>query len=241
MGSGGGYLVEFSPGLEEEYTGYLEVLETEEEEQLLTGNTPINIGILSGLLALGLTTNLLAFPVILFKRTRFNYSCVVLFFRTAVNELVLSRFGNGQFAVLVLVLTMADLLTILVGLVGGLTLEVVEMSFLTKSVSKDFIKFFHLPRLATWPGQGTPWAASSTTSSPPGRVLIKINNSIKVEEIHIYNILEAARSCQLPCRRPPLPPSCQALHWIHIKVVLITQMLHLPLLHLYLHQYHHSM
>ena len=71
MGSGGGYLVEFSPGLEEEYTGYLEVLEADlEEEQLLTGNTPINIGILSGLLALGLTTNLLAFPVILFKRTR---------------------------------------------------------------------------------------------------------------------------------------------------------------------------
>ena len=70
MGSGGGYLVEFSPGLEEEYTGYLEVLEAEEEKQLLTGNTPINIGILSGLLALGLTTNLLAFPVILFKRTR---------------------------------------------------------------------------------------------------------------------------------------------------------------------------
>ena len=130
--------MEFSPGLEEEYTGYLEVLEAEEEEQLLTGNTPINIGILSGLLALGLTTNLLAFPVILFKRTRFNYSCVVLFFSF---ELVLSRFGNGQFAVLVLVLTMADLLTILVGLVGGLTLEVVEMSFLTKSVSKDFIKF----------------------------------------------------------------------------------------------------
>ena len=141
MGSGGGYLVEFSPGLEEEYTGYLEVLEAEEEEQLLTGNTPINIGILSGLLALGLTTNLLAFPVILFKRTRFNYSCVFLFFRTAVNELVLSRFGNGQFAVLVLVLTMADLLTILVGLVGGLTLEVVAMSLFTKSVSKDFIKF----------------------------------------------------------------------------------------------------
>ena len=37
------------------------------------------------------------------------------------------RFGNGQFAVLVLVLTMADLLTILVGLVGGLTLEVVQI------------------------------------------------------------------------------------------------------------------
>ena len=147
MGSGGGYLVEFSPGLEEEYTGYLEVLETEEEEQLLTGNTPINIGILSGLLALGLTTNLLAFPVILFKRTRSNYFPPVLishfsiFFPSGVNELVVSRFGNGQFAVLVLVLTMADLLTILVGLVGGLTLEVVAMSLFTKSVSKDFIKF----------------------------------------------------------------------------------------------------
>lgn len=88
-----------------------------------------------------------------------------------MNELVLSRFGNGQFAVLVLVLTMADLLTILVGLVGGLTLEVVEMSFLTKSVSKNFNTFFYLPRLATWPGRGTPWAASYTTSSPPGRVL----------------------------------------------------------------------
>ena len=86
MGSGGGYLVEFSPGLEEEYTGYLEVfmfinkmfyglglfllfpiimenifcclllfhcasylkvLEAEAlEEELLTGNTRINIGIL---------------------------------------------------------------------------------------------------------------------------------------------------------------------------------------------------
>lgn len=124
MGSGGGYLVEFSPGLEEEYTGYLEVLEVEEEEQLLTGNTPINIGILSGLLALGLTTNLLAFPVILFKRT---------------------RFGNGQFAVLVLVLTMADLLTILVGLVGGLTLEVGHMAWAGDSLGCQLYYF-----LSSW-------------------------------------------------------------------------------------------
>jgi len=124
MGSGGGYLVEFSPGLEEEYTGYLEVLEAEEEEQLLTGNTPINIGILSGLLALGLTTNLLAFPVILFKRT---------------------RFGNGQFAVLVLVLTMADLLTILVGLVGGLTLEVGHMAWAGDSLGCQLYYF-----LSSW-------------------------------------------------------------------------------------------
>ena len=121
MGSGGGYLVEFSPGLEEEYTGYLEVLEAEEEEKLLTGNTPINIGILSGLLALGLTTNLLAFPVILFKRTR------SLFVFPSLCSFFCCRFGNGQFAVLVLVLTMADLLTILVGLVGGLTLEVAQI------------------------------------------------------------------------------------------------------------------
>ena len=136
MGSGGGYLVEFSPGLEEEYTGYLEVFEAEEEEQLLTGNTPINIGILSGLLALGLTTNLLAFPVILFKRTR-SFTILLLLpwlfsFPTLPLLLIFCyRFGNGQFAVLVLVLTMADLLTILVGLVGGLTLEVVKNSQFT--------------------------------------------------------------------------------------------------------------
>jgi len=125
MGSGGGYLVEFSPGLEEEYTGYLEVLEAEAlEEELLTGNTRINIGILSGLLALGLTTNILAFPVILFKRT---------------------RFGNGQFAVLVLVLTMADLLTILVGLVGGLTLEVGHMAWAGDSLGCQLYYF-----LSSW-------------------------------------------------------------------------------------------
>ena len=88
MGSGGGYLVEFSPGLEEEYTGYLEVLETEEEQQLLTGNTPINIGILSGLLALGLTTNLLAFPVILFKRTRSVFLLLSQFFSLSLSVLI---------------------------------------------------------------------------------------------------------------------------------------------------------
>ena len=97
MGSGGGYLVEFSPGLEEEYTGYLEVLESDlEEEQLLTGNTPINIGILSGLLALGLTTNLLAFPVILFKRTRsFKILPLFLFFAFPHFTTVLILFASG--------------------------------------------------------------------------------------------------------------------------------------------------
>ena len=96
MGSGGGYLVEFSPGLEEEYTGYLEVLEADlEEEQLLTGNTPINIGILSGLLALGLTTNLLAFPVILFKRTRSFKIFLFLSFAFSHFTSVLILFATG--------------------------------------------------------------------------------------------------------------------------------------------------
>ena len=142
MGSGGGYLVEFSPGLEEEYTGYLEVLETEEEEQLLTGNTPINIGILSGLLALGLTTNLLAFPVILFKRTRsVSLFPFPLSFPLCAHYFC-CRFGNGQFAVLVLVLTMADLLTILVGLVGGLTLEVAQiLNYSSYICNKSPLKF----------------------------------------------------------------------------------------------------
>ena len=38
--------------------------------------------------------------------------------------MMLPRFGNGQFAVLVLCLTLADLLTVVAGLVGGLALEV---------------------------------------------------------------------------------------------------------------------
>lgn len=67
-----------------------------------------NIAILAVLLVLGLTTNFLAFPVILFRRT---------------------KFGNGQFAVLVLCLTIADLLTVCCGLLGGLILEVSHMTW----------------------------------------------------------------------------------------------------------------
>eukprot|EP00092_Neocalanus_flemingeri_P005067 GFUD01005450.1.p1 GENE.GFUD01005450.1~~GFUD01005450.1.p1 ORF type:complete len:315 (-),score=108.79 GFUD01005450.1:100-1044(-) len=50
----------------------------------------------------------MAFPVILFRRT---------------------RFGNGQFAVLVLCLTLSDLLTVCCGLVGGLVLDVGHMTW----------------------------------------------------------------------------------------------------------------
>ena len=39
-------------------------------QELVSNNTPLNISILSLLLVLGLTTNLLAFPVMLFRRTR---------------------------------------------------------------------------------------------------------------------------------------------------------------------------
>jgi len=110
MGSSGpGYLVELAPGLEDEYSGYLELGDTGEQElQLVSSNNPLNITILSALLGLGLTTNILTFPIILFRRT---------------------RFGNGQFAVLVLVLTLADLATVLAGLVGGLALEVGQMTW----------------------------------------------------------------------------------------------------------------
>ena len=38
MGSGGGYLVEFSPGLEEEYTGYLEVFDFYQQNVLWIGS-----------------------------------------------------------------------------------------------------------------------------------------------------------------------------------------------------------
>ena len=40
-----------------------------------------------------------------------------------------TKFGNGQFAVLVLCLTTADLLTVLCGLVGGLVLELGHMTW----------------------------------------------------------------------------------------------------------------
>ena len=70
--------------------------------------------VLSTLLVLGLTTNLLAFPVIMFRRT---------------------KFGNGQFAVLVMCLTVSDLLTVCCGLVGGLVLEVGHMSWAGSTIS----------------------------------------------------------------------------------------------------------
>ena len=71
-----------------------------------------NILALSIMLALALLTNLSAAPVILFRRT---------------------RFGNGQFACLILCLTMTDLVTTMSGLVGGLVLEVGHMSWVGSS------------------------------------------------------------------------------------------------------------
>ena len=68
-----GYAVELSPGLEEEYSSYLETLDTGADllsQELVSTNTSANIAILGVLLVLGLTSNLLAFPVILFRRTR---------------------------------------------------------------------------------------------------------------------------------------------------------------------------
>ena len=71
-----------------------------------------NILALSIMLSLALLTNLSAAPVILFRRT---------------------RFGNGQFACLILCLTMTDLLTTSCGLLGGLILEVGDMSWVGSS------------------------------------------------------------------------------------------------------------
>jgi len=67
-----------------------------------------NLILLSFLLLLALLANLAAFPVILFRRT---------------------RFGNGQFAVLILCLTVSDLLTVLVGILGALIIEAGGMSW----------------------------------------------------------------------------------------------------------------
>ena len=72
-----------------------------------------NILALSVMLCLALITNLSAAPVILFRRT---------------------RFGNGQFACLILCLTMTDLLTTSCGVLGGLILEVGDMSWAGSSM-----------------------------------------------------------------------------------------------------------
>merc|ERR1712083_1136705 len=71
-----------------------------------------NVAVLSVLLALALITNLSAFPVILFRRT---------------------KFGNGQFACLIFCLTVCDLVCVISGLVGGLILEVGDMSWVGTS------------------------------------------------------------------------------------------------------------
>jgi len=104
------YKVVLSPDLSYDYS-YLEQdtsQDISETDQLMSSNTNLNTAIISILLCLGLTSNLMAFPVILFRRT---------------------RFGNGQFAVLVLCLTLSDLLTVCCGLVGGLVLEVGHMTW----------------------------------------------------------------------------------------------------------------
>ena len=46
---------------------------------------------------------------------------------------IVLRFGNGQFACLILCLTMTDLVTTVTGMVGGLVLELANMSWLGSS------------------------------------------------------------------------------------------------------------
>jgi len=107
------YPVMLSPELIEEYDLYMEQNEIntgslDMEAFIQQPNNSLNIVIVAILLFLGLTNNIFAFPVMLFRRT---------------------KFGNGQFAVLVLCLTMADMLTVLCGLVGGLVLELGHMTW----------------------------------------------------------------------------------------------------------------
>ena len=94
--------------------------EVSDDTRIVGPNTDANIVVISTLLVLGLTTNLLAFPVILFRRT---------------------KFGNGQFAVLVLCLTVSDLVTVVCGLVGGLVLEVGHMSWSGTTISCSIYYF----------------------------------------------------------------------------------------------------
>ena len=86
-----------------------------------------NILALSLLLGLALVTNLAAAPVILFRRTRYIVKCYTICCLQSRHDRVLSRFGNGQFACLILCLTAADLLTTLCGVLGGLILELGDM------------------------------------------------------------------------------------------------------------------
>ena len=115
------YPVMLSPELIDEYDLYTELsdLNTDSldmEAFIQQPNNSLNIIIVATLLFLGLTNNIFAFPVMLFRRT---------------------KFGNGQFAVLVLCLTMADLLTVLCGLVGGLVLELGHMTWAGTSTGRE--------------------------------------------------------------------------------------------------------
>ena len=111
------YEILLSPHLLEEYDPEwdqeLSNGATDTESFIQHPNNNLNIIVVSILLMLGLTTNIIALPVMLFRRT---------------------KFGNGQFAVLVLVLTSTDLLTVCCGLVGGLVLEVSHMSWAGNSL-----------------------------------------------------------------------------------------------------------
>ncbi|XP_023326934.1 uncharacterized protein LOC111700294 [Eurytemora carolleeae] len=120
---GSGYKTILDPDiLDSEYTEL--VNEVSENVDQFPAEETQNIIILAVLLVLGLTTNFLAFPVILFRRT---------------------KFGNGQFAVLVLCLTIADLLTVCCGLLGGLILEVGHMTWSGSSSACSAYYF-----LTTW-------------------------------------------------------------------------------------------
>lgn len=104
------YQVLLSPNLSTDYA-YMDMEDYKgisETSSLISSNATLNIVIIAILLFLGLTSNLTAFPVMLFRRT---------------------RFGNGQFAILVLCLTMADWLTVCCGLVGCLVMEVGHMTW----------------------------------------------------------------------------------------------------------------
>ena len=104
------YQVLFSPNLSTDYA-YLDLEDYKgisESSSLMSSNTTLNTVIIAILLFLGVITNFTAFPVMLFRRT---------------------RFGNGQFAILVLCLTMADWLTVCCGLVGCLVMEVGHMTW----------------------------------------------------------------------------------------------------------------
>ena len=101
-------------------------------------NNELNIIVVSVLLILGLTGNLVALPVMLFRRT---------------------KFGNGQFAVLVLVLTTTDLLTLICGLVGALALELSDWSWAGSSLGCSSYYF-----LSSWLLGATNYLVSVLTS-----------------------------------------------------------------------------